>query len=215
MYAYYKEYASKFSPDIILFFIGNADFYENYAEWVTLDSVDNLPDVEIEQQNLKAKSWANNLFKGRFVLPPLIFKCGILMKADQTGEILFGKYYSAINKKEIKESLPNDSLQIDMRLLDGILDDLSFKNEYASKPLAFFVLLNEIPEVVNEKFSVLTPFVLDLKSILKNYKQAGHKLYYWKATTKTGHWNHEGHHIIADFITTKLMEQYLKNSKKF
>lgn len=215
MYAYYKEFASRFSPDIVMFFIGQHDFYESYAEWVTLDSSDNTPDIDIEQKNLKAKGWTNNLFKGRFVLPPLLFKCGVLIQADQTNEILFGKYYSAINGMESEESLSNDSRQINMRLFNGILDDLSFKNNYDSKPLVFFVLHDELPGVVNEKLSELSSFVFDLKSKLKKYKQAGHKLDYWKATLKTGHWNHEGHQIIADFLTKRLMNQYLNHSNKF
>lgn len=215
MYAYYKKYASNFSPDIVLFFIGEHDFYENYAEWVTLDSAKNLPEVDIEHKKLIAKGWTHNFLKGRFVLPPLLFKCNVLINSHQTGEILFGKYYTTISKKDNEGSILNDSPEIDIRLLDGVLNDLSFKKKQVSQPLIFFILHDKVPEVVNKKLSDHTPFVLDLGTKLVKYKSAGYKLDYWKATTKTGHWNHQGHQIIADFLTRNLVEHYLIHSKEY
>lgn len=209
MYAYYKKYVSGFSPDLIMFFIGANDFSEYYANWVTLDSTKSSPDIAIQSNQPARKNSMTKFLKGRFVLPPLLYKCSVLIDANQTSKVLLGKYdfFNTSKQNEISPAFHNSD--IDFLLLDAVLSDLDLNPGYSSKPIVLFVVFEDIPDLVREKLNKTSKHLLDLKSEIKKQELAEYELNYWKATLKVGHWNHKGHKIIANYLTQQLRSIFL------
>jgi len=45
---------------------------------------------------------------------------------------------------------------------------------------------------------------IDLSDTLQSMKEQGIDPNFWKATKKYGHWNHEGHKAVANYIAKEL-----------
>lgn len=201
MYIYNRLFVNQFSPDYILFFTSNSDYYPNLneAQEFKLRIVDSTLkiDKKLPQkfvnfynrykliiQNSAILNMANigvKVIKREGILPILLEDFYTIKKENPNKENPKRKEIPYVTKKILKElSLSRNTIIVnrDFDVLDSI--KLSLIENY------------------NIKYIDLT----DTLFVLKNN---GIHPYYWKATKKSGHWNQQAHEAIGIYLSDQLL----------
>ena len=193
MYCYYKNFVSQFNPDIIYLFVAAKDFIESKKE-IMPEVVLQGDSLNIQFEFLHGKEY--NKYKNFNVfmkssIGRLAFNCYKMM--DNAMPILFGKFYPVTesNWKMDYESLRLSEIQ------KKIIEDLGQSKKFV------IVYLESFPDNLNQEI-IKDVDVVELSPIFDKMKEQGNDPFYWKATNKYGHINHEGHKVVADFLSADL-----------
>jgi hypothetical protein len=76
------------------------------------------------------------------------------------------------------------------------------------------VKTGDCPESYDSLFTASNLTVFDLTSRLFEESSKGNNLNYWKAHGTTGHWNHLGHQVVAEFLLKELHPLTTANSRQ-
>jgi len=214
MYLLFREKISTFKPDYCLYFIKKNDLVQK----------DNLPVPEfyLDNDSLKlnyefmnseeSKMRKKFAFIRNYAFGNLLKECYEYYHIGRTGDILFEKlnpFKSAPKKQNMKKSVSKDK-DTSYKINSAILKQLgSLGNPHTAKSI--IVISSELPEYYNELIIDYNLEVIKLNEELSKYGKEGRDLKYWKASKKYGHWNHNGHEVVANFLSTSLLNKYLKN----
>jgi hypothetical protein len=213
MYVYYVNYASMFDPDLVIYVIRPGDlaertsfvpapyFYmDNDILKINYDFI-NSGVYKVYQryrwffENSSFIKMTNNIYK--------------LTKLGYLPEIVFGKFYASFysSKKKNPVNKNNERRAIkNVKKKEIILSEAVKKifKEMGDSKNAYFVYRARFPDKLNDYIVDSGIKVINLDEMLRGHKKKGGNLNYWKATGKTGHWNHEAHNIIGVYLADKL-----------
>lgn len=212
-FVYLKNFAYKFDPDYVLFFIGASSFYRidknpNPLPVISGDSliIDSSYWYSKEMQERRRYSFLRNL--PSFAL---IKKSIKLIKSGKVMPLIFGKFYDLFagnpddeksgqemifgEKKEDKYS------EINIR----IIEELGRMN---NDKKILVVLRDKIPGKYLSKIKSEGLRTVGLNDYLDNLKRKGFDPTFWETTKTHGHWNAEAHKLIGNYLA-KILKQEL------
>lgn len=206
MYVYYQRFVKKFNPDITLFLISNKDLKCNQTNKMIPKIVSDGNSFEIQNQYTEKseKEFStilyNNLKSSRILI--MVNNCRKLIKQGFLYPKLFDKLYIA--KEDSSKSLKAQSKPELNKIAININEALAKNSEEIfwivnrgikelNSDYLFNLKLNNIPSI-------------DLNDTLDIIISKGVEINYWKATKKYGHWNHDAHIAIGDYLANKLLE---------
>jgi len=210
MYAYKKAFVEEFSPDYTLLFVSNADFYPQFTDPLRLKVRINSDSLLVEKGFPKSYIQLYNKTK-------MLIQHSSLLNMLNNGRktinsqgllpILLEKFYPA--GKSEKESTPGSINQSIPEITARIFEEFDTSN---------YIIVNRDaermePEQRNLIFKNYLQYI-DLRDTLDILVKSGHDPHYWKATKKLGHWNHEAHQAVGEFLADELMKFIPEKDKK-
>lgn len=193
MYCYYKNFVEQYNPDLIYLFVAAKDFIESKKEI--------MPEVVLKGDSLEIqfdflhgseyKKYKNFNILMKSSIGRLAFNCYKMM--DNAMPILFGKFYP-MTKSDWK--MDYESLRLS-EIQKKIFEEFRQSNKFV------IVYLEAFPNHLNQEITNDVE-VLELAPVFDKMKEEGTDPFYWKATNKFGHINHEGHKVVADFLSADL-----------
>ena len=208
-YCYYQKFASQFQADLILYVLGADDFYDHtkpalrsycYLEDGQL-MISDVSDSEALKSRLRTSA-----FRGKSAILNLINNCRTIIRQGYWKEVVFDKLYSAKNLPKIRKRKYRHR---DVQLTEAILRDIG------SDQKSYVIADENLPDTLRTVLARHGLPLIDVSDELDSLKRNGIDPYYWKATKRKGHWNHEAHKIIgitlaqqlSPLITTELEKQ--------
>ncbi len=200
MYAQYKTFVGEFKPDRTLFFLAEADFYDEVNDALTLGYV-------VDNDSLKLKKFSEGAIKKYKIYSSvtqyspyftMLNSCRRLAASGNAAKILLDKF--APSRKQgggSDASSKKVSSKVKM-ILEKVSSDSNI------------VIVNRSDEPYNEEIAALlikngiTP--VEIPEVIEKLEKQGMDPHYWSATNKTGHWNYITHREIGDFLSEKLRE---------
>lgn len=211
-YICYKERVQPFNPDITLFFIDTGDL---------LNRDDNLgPRCVMADGSLKIsfdfarseqfKRKRKFAFFRRFSFYPLLQKDYALYKLGHSGDILLGALNPFPSKKGDGET---DAPRLPFPAKDGFLEvnrailESLHSIELEGNTRIIIVQKRNIPHYYKRMIAGMGLQLIDVSGELEKLMNGGIDPYYWKATNKRGHWNHDAHRAIGNFLAAYLAKE--------
>ncbi|MCI4671968.1 MAG: hypothetical protein MRZ79_27745 [Bacteroidia bacterium] len=205
MYAFKENYIDRFTPDLYLIFVAEFDFYPKVTDVL-------VPDVKLENGELAIDMDFPEeavLRYNQIKVPPqhstiLNMMNNGLKKTKQVplGSILLDKVYTWIwEEPELGEDHPGATGEkVISDVVKAIIGDLDKEK---------VVFINRDMEALSpEIVELLVGFkYIDLSPHLQKMKLEGKSPIDWPITGRVGHWNHEGHKLVA-----KVLEEELASS---
>lgn len=214
MYINYKEWATTYNPDITLFFIAPFDLLKKEVHMGPRCLMENGCLVISHDFN-RSRSYKIRVrleFLRNFSFYSLFQKAYALFRLGRTGDILLGSLNPFSrgdrneNAGENDPSMENDDyFEINQAIFEKLL---SINDSGESRNI--IVLKSEIPVYYKELINEMGLPLIDLSKELKKMEAQGVDPYYWKATKKKGHWNHEAQRIIGEYLAEGLSSGELK-----
>ncbi|NTV46160.1 MAG: SGNH/GDSL hydrolase family protein [Chlorobiales bacterium] len=212
MYCRDFSFASKFNPDLTVYFVGAGDFvvehdplYPNcYLENDSLKIDYNL-DRDAYESYLKTRSLRENS-----TLMKMLSDCIGIAKEGRTAEIVLEKFYTGFsrpNTHPATEQLEQNSpIQIPA-IAAAILKDLSQREDKV------LVLRRDFPEEAMPYIQNSKCRIIVLDKAFDGLRAKGIDPQYWPITKKHGHWNHAANQAIGDYLARKIEESMLAKSQ--
>lgn len=216
MYTYYENFVNEFSPDIVLFIIGQDDF--------VIKNQSLFPGLEINSEGelvFNKKFKESYLFKLRekynfifnFSTFDLIKKSAKLVEEGYAAHILFDKLNPELlfntGKKLTAEIEQTDEGKVadanSIAVLSKIFSNFNLESSTTFAIAARGELANDYVKLIQEN----QIHYLKLYKYVSSLKTPDFDPNYWKASNKYGHWNHKAHQFIgkylANYIRSELM----------
>jgi hypothetical protein len=206
IYTTYKYLAAEFNPDINIIFTGLAAY---------IGKDDKLgPEYTLKNDSLIIDySFADSSeFKKRMKFKFLRFtSVGNLLKRGYEFYTLGSPAKFILGSLYQDPSLdPANVLHVDLNAKDefyeinkAILEDLGETNRN-NGTLNIIVMTDVYPTYCDGIIHNAGLPMLNLGEELAKRMQSGESVDYWKATNLTGHWNHHGHEVVAEFLFDSL-----------
>lgn len=194
-YCYYHNFTKQFNNDLTLIFIETSDLYELRNPLRPSCVLEN-GNLKIDRSFVKGEVYQNYL-KTEFFRKNSAFlktaKQGLrIFKNDQWKNKIFDKFYPGKdNKKDTLDFHFGD-------ITKAILQELGQIGNVV------IIYKKPIPNEVVKYIENLDLKTIDLTIPLKGLEKSGIDPYYWKATNTRGHWNHEAHRVISDYLFEQL-----------
>ncbi len=216
MYAYEKNFVSKFNPDLVLYLINPFDFIQRNTDPL-------VPHWYLENDSLKLnmkftegsdhKSY--QLVKGllqRSALLQMLKNAYNLAKTDQVTSIVLDKLAPA-PKDELNQFKENYRFEEDIATQEvsrRIMQQLS------SRPDVIVINRDQNPwtsELIRWS-GVKSMRFIDLGPLFVRLRKEGHETRYWKSTNQHGHWNVKTQEYVTTFLLDKL-DPIVREKRKF
>jgi hypothetical protein len=202
IYALDSLHVRAFYPDLVLYFVGNQDFYSSANDPL-------IPNVRISKNNsLIINNNYNESAKKEIMLTnPILQRSSYLsmlnnsrkiLKSEAFATKLFGKLAFKANQVQLKdnEKVINEISDINNLIVYAISNDKKI------------ILVNRSDvKFDNNILDILKEYnisYLDLSIPLTKLESSGFEPHYWKATNKYGHWNQEAHKTIGEYLAMEL-----------
>ena len=211
MFAYNQTFVKEFNPDFSLFFLSNNDLIPRFSDPLRMK-------VRLKDDSLiVVKDYPSNYIQIFNRTKYLIQNSTIftmlnsghkLVKSDEFLHIIFDKFYP--NKLESDNEYSNSFSEIPFALPEltlGIVDNLNSAKD--------IIVNKDIKSLNQEMVSEIrrhTINYIDLQDTLYYMKENQVDPYYWKATKKTGHWNHQAHKAVGEYLAKSLYQIIQQNS---
>lgn len=208
MYAYKKVLVDKFSPDLVLFFVSDADF-------IVVDDPLKLK-LRLKHDSILIRKE----FPGRIVSA---FNKTKVILMHSTIINLFNICRKTIKRKGIFEILLDKFYHSNYTFPKHADLNKTKTNPIVEKVLCSMsnpqtIIINRDNNSLNTSNSnLITKYhlnFLDLKDTLNVLRDNGLDPNFWKATKKTGHWNQQAHEAVGIYLSEKLYD-ILKENPKF
>lgn len=204
MYAYSEKFVKNFNPDIILYFISKGDLAPRVTDPLSLKVKQKNDSIYITkdfpQDYMEFYHVTKWLIQHSSVMN-LLNNCRKTAASTGTLPIMFGKFYSKNNGKAGHNKNSQQEFQIpeiSMKILKNISPDTCiFVNRQDKNLNKTFV-----DSLKRQGFTYI-----DLSNRLIKLKQNDQNPFYWKATKTRGHWNHETHRAVGNYLSEKLLKQ--------
>jgi len=209
MYAYQINFANKFHPDLILYFLSEADLLCTQTD-VLLPKVILKGDTPIITNDLMPKSRIEEFENTKFLtqnsaILQMLNNSRKLVKRGLFWPKMLDKFYfkdQSITELSVptSDTIPELALKIAKNLSKNV------------------VIVNRGEEPLSDKFTEVIhreqlPFV-DLNDTLSVMQKSGIDPSYWKVTKKRGHWNYQGHQAVGLYLTNQL-EKIVKENPDY
>jgi hypothetical protein len=204
MYAYERCMINKFQPDLKLYILSESDLQVKYSDPLMVKTKLSGDSLIID------KSYPIGYLKQYKLVKPILQQSSFLnminngrKQAKLTGVLpkILGKLYisSGTPKKSAHDNHPELNTNDTPDIVKKIVQQLNPQNTI----------------IINRDLNGLSPGFLaevntrgikfiDVKDTLIKLKKQGIDPFYWKATKKTGHLNHEAHQVIASQIAHEI-----------
>jgi hypothetical protein len=191
MYCYEVNFSSKFNADLNLIFVHNIDFQEDRDPAMPYCIFKN--DSLVISDEFKKSDRFNKYEKLKPVMESSIgrlsFSCYQLL--DNAPAIIFDKFYLAFHKP-VKGKYP---FPIEFtNEAKGVINNLSKDKRNV------IVFWDQIQDDIKQYIKDAGIETIDLYPEILKEEESGHKLETWVITHEEGHFNHEGHSIIAEIL---------------
>jgi hypothetical protein len=198
VYAYAQIFASRFKPDLYLYFLSNEDLTSRQTDRL-LPKVTINPDsslsIHIPDDEKRIALYKSQLsYMNQSALAMLTRN--VINQTKNPALImnkLFDKLYST-PKGQLYGS--SQTTAIDPVNLT-VLNNLNTKKEL------IISIAREEPNIP-EQFNSLV--IVRLHEVLTKNGQYDESYHYWKGSGKSGHWNQEAHHVIANIIASNVFQ---------
>lgn len=206
MYCLYENFIKDFSPDIALFFLGKNDFLNDHKDPLLPECViDSDGEIKIETDFTNKKAYKKyqklSFFADNSSLIKLITNCKKFFDKGETGRILFDKFY-------IKTETKTENILTKENKF--VLSELNLKIiEKLIKHRTIIIMRNEFPAELTDIFSSGNIRAYKIFEIFDEMERNGTDHIYWNVTGKRGHWNHEAHERIAEYLT-EILTDYIE-----
>ena len=215
MYLNYRNFASEFQPDLVLYVVKSENMKERNSYFIPspyfyLDSDSLLIDYSFTDkgtyqnyQRLKPLMEHSSLFK-------MVQNAYKLSAKGRAPKILFDKFYTVlVQETEEQGSQDEDNAfekDPEVRTKPVVLTEITEKifSEIARGPQAIIVARDQAPAFPEATVQAAGIPIIFPNDTLDDLKARGIDPYYWKATNRKGHWNHEGHAAIGHFLADKI-----------
>ena len=199
MYTYYNHWKNITNPAVTLFLIGKDDLKTNNYK-------DFMPTCNLINEEISIKTFKENkkLQIYRFIEPVLknfsylemLRNCYYIRNDTKT--ILFDKFAQKNNKLTKIKSIEENR--------DFLIEPLTKKifSTFSEKDDIIIVIKPNTNDSFND-FFIKYLIKNKINYIDLNELEIPDSFTYWKATSKSGHWNQQAHKAIGDFIGTKLL----------
>lgn len=203
IHAYRKLLVDSFNPDYVLYFLSNDDLICDYSHPPLLPitiMTDKGIAIKIQENknNLNTYQKTKILTQNSTLLNILNSGRHLSTRENYIPQILFGKFYNSSENQKIiiptpKTITPDSTALAIIKNLDTKTiiinrDKIDFHNKFTStcknRNLRYWKLHETIKAA---KVNSLKPYFID-------------------SSNREGHWNSEGHKIVGDFISKKLLE---------
>lgn len=210
MYVNYREWITGFKPDLTLFFLSHIDLLEKEKHDGPRCYVEN-GSLEINfgfTRSTMYKIKTRLAFIRGSSFYPLFQKAYFLVKQGHAVGILLDTFNPFTgDKREKRAAARLTSMETDdlFEINEAIFKTLQAVNDTGNTRNAI-VLEKELPLYYKNAIHRIGLPLIDLGIELKKMEARGIDPYYWKATGKKGHWNHEAQQMIGNFLARYLAE---------
>jgi hypothetical protein len=222
MYINYKEWVTTYKPDITLFFIAPFDLLKKEVHMGPRCRMDNGSLVISYDFNLSRSYKLRSRFEflRNFSFYSLFQKAYAMYRLGRTGNILLGTMnpFNGGNGDENGDGNGDGKGNGDaggnpsavekddfFEINRAILKKLRSIND-AGKSRNIIVLKTDIPAYYKKLIGEMGLPLIDLDKKLGKMEARGIDPYYWKATNKRGHWNHEAQRMIGNYLAHHLAQ---------
>jgi hypothetical protein len=209
MYIYYVNYAERFDPDLVIFLLSARDLRDrpNFipSPYPYLDNQEILINYDFTSgKTYKRYKKFQYLFENSSLVKVItnVYK---LVQRGRLPSIVLGKFYAT--DKPRTNRLPRASGPV-----RGPDIELSPVSEaillYLSGQRVLFVYKDPFPDHLDQAIRQFGIPVIELDETLSGLKSQGIDPNYWKATSKRGHWNYEGHRAVGSRLVDEVYARY-------
>jgi hypothetical protein len=143
----------------------------------------------------------------KFAVGNLLKEAFEVYKTGNALEAVFEKLYTPpSNSSNQEDDGPYDPFN---SINNKIFHQLSYDNLH-SHILNIIVPTNDLETQYSDQNIDECLKRINLNAFLDRKSEEGKQLRYWKATNKIGHWNHEAHALIAEFLSNELFKVIAK-----
>jgi hypothetical protein len=201
MVAYQYLMINQYDPDFVLYFL----FKEDYHSAVTDQLVPNLSfanDTVVAEMRADANYLETFIkykdLQNAFTYLNMISNCVKLYNQGLSGQKLFGKFYRP--GTDFSQGMPSsEPISVNNDETNRIKTLIEFSDRDSK---LIVVKSDEIPihSELQGIFDANRIPVIDLEAPLQSLEDAGTDPYFWNVTRKHGHWNHEAHQAIGNYL---------------
>ena len=211
MYINYAEWVTDYNPDITLFFIAPFDLLEKETHLGPRCRMEN-GSLVISHDFNRSRSYKIREkleFLRNFSFFSLLQKAYAMFRLGRTGHILLGSLNPFGDGDGDGEgngdagdppSMQNDDY---LEINRAIFKKLRAVND-TGKSRNIIVLKSAVPAYYKKMIEGMGLPLIDLSGELEKMESEGIDPYYWKATKKRGHWNHEAQRMIGNYLAEQL-----------
>lgn len=216
MYINYTKWITTYEPDITLFFIAPFDLVKQEPHLGPRCRMEN-GSLVINYDFNRSRSYqirAQFEFLRNFSFYSLFQKVYALYRLGRTADILLGSLNPYNGPRDdgdedgngkTTESPPMEKDHY-FEINRAIFEKLRSIN-HTGKSRNIIVLKTDIPDYYKKLIREMGLPLIDLGKELEKMEQQGTDPYYWKATGKRGHWNHEAQRLIGNYLARRLSEE--------
>lgn len=216
-FVYHARFARSFNPDITLFFIGDNSF--NRKDNNLGPTLELLNDsLIINDQFVESKSYKQKQKYAFLRIVPsfnLFKKVAQLIESGDSWHILLDKFNVYFSSKNLTSTIidtmhkkEDKNLNVNSALIKKIAE-LNKNGENI-----VFVKRTSLPKVYETLIKTNNIPMIEIDNYINKIKADGINPNYWKATNKSGHWNHEGSYLIGTFLAKELLQKsFIGNSQ--
>jgi len=215
MYINYTGWVTTYKPDIILFFIAPFDLLEKETHLGPRCRMDN-GSLVISYDFNRSRSYKIREkleFLRNFSFYSLFQKAYAMFQLGRTSGILLGSLnpFSDGDGEGNGDGGNPPSMENDdyLEINRAIFKKLRAVND-TGKSRNIIVLKSAVPAYYKEMIDGMGLPSIDLGGELEKMEKEGIDPYYWKATRKRGHWNHEAQRMIGNYLAERLSHGELK-----
>ena len=204
IFVYQNTFANNFNPDFYLLIISNDDLVPKFSDPL-------LPKLQLKNDSLTisfnfkssiVSSFENSkFFIQNFNIVQMMNSSRKKASKKPLLPIFFDKIYYWI--------APSQTNKITSKITNRPLDPITQKVIENLDPDKTIIINRDFDKLSEEFTNICTENkipIIDLSDLLNRYKAEGNDLNKWKATNILGHWNHNGHEIIGNYLAQKIIE---------
>ncbi|MDY0078708.1 MAG: hypothetical protein RBR87_15675 [Bacteroidales bacterium] len=209
MYAYQQTYVNRFDPDLIVYFLSDADLACTQTDPLVPKVIMTNGNIEITNAMMPV-SYRDNFVRTKFFFQEssilqMLNNSRKLIKSGQFLPKMLDKFYF----QEVKEISP---IKPDINVPEVAK---KIAENFSSKVVVCNRGSEQLPkEFIDVLYDNQTPF-LDINDTLTAYKNSGGSdPFFWPVTKKRGHWNYQAHQVVGHYLSDHLELIIRKNQEK-
>ena len=197
LFAYRNNFVNKFDQDLTLIFVNYRDFVAKERFFIPNYELQNKKLVMVSEfkNSEKYNSYQKLSWLNQYSLVFLFYKCMNLK--SRAWKIIFDKFYTGgedFKKKYEVETTQTFGFSV---VSKAIIDSL------AKDPKVMLVLKGSFPDSVKSYIQNTGIKTIDINIPLDSMIKAGSDPNYWKVSKRSGHWNHDAHMAIGNYLSAK------------
>lgn len=202
-YCYYSNFVKKFRPDLVVIIIRQGDLELKKKSALQPSCYIENDQLKIDESYLQSKQYQKKIrtqfYRGKTAVGDIFSKCSKLINIGQYKGVLLGKFANVSHELPGKNEKNEKNEFIVPDVNRKVLDRLRQEN----------VVIAYFGEMDSDSLAVLKLFgdhLIDLNKPLLKLRGQNINPNYWKATNRDGHWNHEAHFAIGEYLAERIDE---------